>query len=224
MTREAFDRQLQSLRDEILVLGSMVEDAIIESVNALKHRDLKKSKTIYKNDEKINAKRFQIETDTLTTIATQAPMAKDLRILASIIDIAGELERMGDYAKGIALINIRIGKEPLLKPLIDVPRMAAITTDMLHRALYAFVNLDSIEAKKIPKSDDEVDDLYNQVYRELLTFMISDPKNIDNATYLIWVAHNLERTADRVTNICERTLFIETGELQEIKSSDDEAY
>jgi len=223
MIREAFDQQLQKLLDEILVLGNMVEDAIIESVIALKLRDLKKSDLIYDNDKAINAKRFQIETDALTTIATQAPMAKDLRILASIIDIAGELERMGDYAKGIALINIRIGKEPLLKPLIDIPRMADITTDMLHRALDAFVKLDSTEARKIPKIDDQVDGLYNQVYRELLTYMISNPKNIDNATYLIWVAHNLERTADRVTNICERTLFIESGELKEIKSSDDEA-
>ena len=222
MTREAFDNQLQYLLDEIIVLGRLVEEAIIESVNALKNRNLKKSKKIYKKDKTINAKRFQIETEALTTIATQAPMATDLRILASIIDIAGELERMGDYAKGIALINIRIGKDPLLKPLIDIPRMADITTDMLHNALDAFVNFDSAEAMKIPKLDDQVDNLYNQVYRELLTYMISNPKNIDNATYLIWVAHNLERTADRVTNICERTIFIESGELKEIKPTDDE--
>ena len=139
MTREAFDRQLQTLLDEILLLGSMVEQAILDSVEALKRRDLEKSQRIYDNDEKINAKRFQIETEALSTIATQAPMATDLRVLASIIDIAGELERMGDYAKGIASINIRIGDQPLLKPLIDVPRMAEITTAMLHRALDAFL-------------------------------------------------------------------------------------
>ena len=129
---------------------------------------------------------------------------------------------MGDYAKGIALISIRIGDDPLIKPLIDVPRMAEITADMLHRALGAFVDNDLETARNIPKEDDEVDVLYNQVYRELLTFIIKDPSTIDNATYLIWVAHNLERTADRVTNICERTLFIESGEMVEIKSTDDE--
>jgi len=222
MTRDAFDRQLNSLLDEILVLGSIGENAILGSVEAHKQRALENSKQIYANDTKINAKRFQIETDSLTTIATQAPMATDLRVLASIIDIAHELERMGDYAKGIALINIRLGDGPLIKPLIDIPRMAEITTDMLHRALDAFVNVDVDSAKRIPKEDDLVDHLYNQVYRELLTYMISDPKTIDHATYLIWVAHNLERTADRVTNICERTVFIDTGELAEIKSSDDE--
>ena len=224
MTREAFDRQLQKLLDEILILGGLVEDAILSSVKALKQRDLKKSKLIYDNDKVINSKRFQIENDALTIIATQAPMATDLRILASIIDIAGELERIGDYAKGIALISIRIGEESLIKPLIDVPRMADIASKMLHRALDAFVSIDTDEALIIPKVDDEVDKLYNQVYRELLTFMISDPRNIDNATYLLWVAHNLERSADRVTNICERTLFIKSGELREIKSSDDEEF
>jgi phosphate transport system protein len=222
MTREAFDRQIQTLLDEISILGSLVEEAILDSVDALKRRDLDKSKIIYTNDKIINAKRFQIETDSLTTIATQAPMAKDLRVLASIIDIASELERMGDYAKGIALINIRLGDDPLLKPLIDIPRMAEITANMLHRAINAFVNVDADLAIQIPKDDDQVDDLYNQVYRDLLTFMISDPRTIDHATYLIWVAHNLERSADRVTNICERTLFIDTGEIHEIKSSDDE--
>jgi phosphate transport system protein len=222
MTREAFDQQLQTLLDEILVLGSMVEKAIIASVESLIQRDTAKSKIIYADDQKINQKRFQIENNALTTIATQAPMATDLRVLASILDIASELERMGDYAKGIALINIRMEIEPLLKPLIDIPRMAEITVDMLQRALDAFVHVDVELARKIPKDDDLVDALYNQVYRELLTFMISDPSTIDQATYLIWVAHNLERTADRVTNICERTLFVHTGELHEIKSSDDE--
>lgn len=222
MTREAFDRQIQTLMDEILVLGSMVEDAIIESVESLKQRDTEKAKIIYKNDIKINQKRFQIENDALTTIATQAPMATDLRILASVLDVASELERMGDYAKGIARINLRMGNKPLLKPLIDLPRMAEITVDMLHRALDAFIHQDVELARNIPNDDDMVDALYNQVYRELLTFMISDPSTIDQATYLLWVAHNLERTADRVTNICERILFVETGELHEIKSSDDE--
>jgi phosphate transport system protein len=222
MTRETFDRQLKKLLDDILILGSMVENAILESVELLKKRDKDNAKILYDNDRKINEKRFQIENDSLTTIATQGPMATDLRVLASILDVASELERMGDYAKGIAMICMRLGDEPLLKPLIDIPRMAEITADMLHQALDAFINVDVELARNIPKRDDLIDALYNQVYRELLTFMISDPSTIDQATYLLWVAHNLERTADRVTNICERILFVDTGELHEIKSTDDE--
>jgi phosphate transport system protein len=222
MTRETLDRKTHELIDEVLVLGSMVEDAILNSVDSLKKRDLEAAKRIYQGDKDINEKRFEIENDTLILIATQQPMARDLRVMASILEIASELERMGDYAKGIALINIRIGDEPLIKPLIDVPRMAEITADMLHHALGAFAAGDSTAAREIPKKDDIVDALYNQVYRELLTFMIKDPSTIDNATYLLWVAHNLERTADRVINICERTVFVETGELAEIKATDDE--
>ena len=155
-------------------------------------------------------------------IATQQPMAHDLRLLASSLEIISELERMGDYAKGISNINIRMGDLPLLKPLIDVPRMAQKGVDMLHRSLTAFVNEDVGTAESIPVEDDEVDALYNQIYRELMTFVIADPKTIEQANWLLWVAHNLERFADRVTNICERTIFIATGELSEIKSSDDE--
>ena len=222
MTREAFDKQIKDLLDETLLLGSMVEEMISESVETLKSRDFLKARDIYKEDKKINQKRFDIEEKTLITIATQAPMASDLRVLASILDIIKELERMGDYAKGIAIINVRMGDEPLLKPLIDIPEMANITVDMLHRALDAFVSSDAEAAAKIPKQDDLVDDLYNKVYRDLLDFMIADPSTIDRATYLLWVAHNLERAADRVTNICERVRFIATGEMFESKSSDDE--
>jgi phosphate transport system protein len=138
------------------------------------------------------------------------------------MEIISELERMGDYAKGIANINIRMGDEPLLKPLIDIPRMAQKGADMLHRALTAFVNEDVETAKAIPIEDDEVDALYNQIYRELMVFIIEDPKNIERANWLLWVSHNLERVADRVTNICERTVFIVTGEMTEVKNSDDE--
>jgi phosphate transport system protein len=222
MTREAFDKQIQELLDEILVLGSMVEEVILESVETLKTRDFERSRQIYKGDKKINKKRFQIERDTLIAIATQAPMARDLRVLASILDVSGELERMGDYAKGIALINVRMGNEPLLKPLIDVPKMASITVDMLHKALDAFVKADEDTAREIPEADDEVDDLYNAVYDELIDFMVKDQSTIDRATHLLWVAHNLERAADRVTNICERTIFVASGDMFEIKSTDDE--
>jgi len=148
-------------------------------------------------------------------------MARDLRVMAAILEIVGELERMGDYAKGIALISIRIGDAPFVKPLVDIPCMAELTAGMLHRALETFIASDVETARHIPDEDDAIDDLYNRVYRELLDIMLHDPSTIDNATYLLWVAHNLERTADRVTNICERTIFVETGEMVEIDNADD---
>jgi phosphate transport system protein len=222
MIRKTFENELQQVKDEILVLGSMVEQSILDSVEALKKRDLKAAEDILTADREINKKRFEIENQLMILIATQQPMAHDLRLLASSMEIISELERMGDYAKGIANINLRMGDQPLLKPLIDVPRMAQKGVDMLHRSLTAFVEEDVEVAKTIPVEDDEVDALYNQVYRELMTFVISDPKSIERANWLLWVAHNLERVADRVTNICERTIFIATGELTEIKNSDDE--
>lgn len=216
MVRETFEREMQRLQDEVLILGSMVENAIIESVNVLKRRDMEGARRLIAGDRVINEKRFAIEADCLVLIATQQPMAGDLRTLAAILEIVTELERMGDYAKGIARINLLIGEEPLIKPLIDVPRMAQKARDMLHRALEAFVQRDVALARSIPAEDEEVDALYNQVYRELLTFIISDPRTINQATYLLWVAHNLERAADRVTNICERVVFTVTGELAEM--------
>jgi phosphate transport system protein len=200
----------------------MVEQAIVDSVEALKKRDLRASEKILAGDRAINKKRFAIESQLMVVIATQQPMAHDLRLLASILEIISELERMGDYAKGIGNINIRMGDEPLLKPLIDVPRMAQKGADMLHRALSAFVDEDIQSARKIPMEDDEVDALYNQVYRELMTIVIGDPTAIERANWLLWTAHNLERFADRVTNICERTVFVATGELTEISDTDSE--
>jgi len=220
--RKTFDQELQHAKDEILLLGSMVEEAVISSMNALKKRDVEASQAIYEKDQKINEKRFEIENKVMILIATQQPMAGDLRLLASMLDVASELERMGDYAKGIATINIRMGNTPPLKPLIDLPRMAEKATDMLHRALTAFVTADAETARTIPQEDDEVDALYNQIYRELMTFIIQDPTTIERANFLLWAAHNLERMADRVTNICERTLFVATGEIKEFRATDDE--
>ena len=222
MIRKTFENEIQQVKDEVLLLGSMVEHAIITSVEVLKKRDLKGAQKIIDEDKVINRKRFDIERQLMILIATQQPMAHDLRLLASTMEIISELERMGDYAKGIANINIRMGEEKLLKPLIDIPRMAQIGTSMLHRSLTAFINEDVETAKAIPVEDDEVDALYNQVYRELMLIIIQDPKSIERANWLLWTAHNLERVADRVTNICERTLFIATGEMSEIKSSDEE--
>jgi phosphate transport system protein len=223
MPRETLDLQIQQLLNQVLVLGSMVENATLDAVAVLKKQDLDAARLIYDNDKLINEKHFEIEDRCIRTIATQQPiMASDLRVLASILEINTELERMGDYAKGIAKIAMIIGKQPLLKPLIDVPRMATIGVDMLHKALTAFVERDAVAAREIPRIDDEVDALYNQVYRELVTYMISDPSTIDRANYLMWVAHNLERLADRVTNICERTLYVTEGVLLEMDKTDDE--
>lgn len=222
MLRKTFENEIQQVKDDVLVLGSMVEKAILDSVETLKKRDIQASQKLFEEDKEINSKRFEIENKLMILIATQQPMAHDLRLLASCMEIISELERMGDYAKGIANINMRMGDTPLLKPLIDVPRMAQKGADMLHRALTAFVNEDVATAKTIPVEDDEVDALYNQVYRELMTFVIQDPTTIERANWLLWVAHNLERFADRVSNICERTIFIVTGEMSEIKSTDDE--
>jgi len=222
MLRKTFETEIQHVKDDVLLLGSMVEQAILNSIEALKKRDIKASETIFEKDKEINEKRFEIENKLMILIATQQPMAHDLRLLASCMEIISELERMGDYAKGIANINIRMGDTPLLKPLIDVPRMAKIGVEMLHTALTAFVNEDIETAKAIPVRDDEVDALYNRVYEELMTFVHQDLKTMERANWLLWVAHNLERVADRVTNICERTVFIVTGEMTEIKSTDDE--
>ena len=216
MPRTVLETELKNLKSEVLELGQRVGEAMLNSIEALKHRDVEAARKIMEDDKKINEARFEIERATLIVIATQQPLAHDLRLLASILDIAGELERMGDYAKGIAKINILMGDKPLLKPLIDLPRMAEIATDMLRQSLVAFNNDDAETARKIPQRDEEVDALYNQIYRELITFMIQDPKTIDQANYLLWAAHNVERMADRVTNICERVIFTATGEIVEL--------
>ncbi len=222
MIRKTFESEIKQVKDEILVVGSMVEQAIIDSVDALKRRDIRASERLFAADQDINNRRFEIESQLMMMIATQQPMAHDLRLLASIMEINSELERMGDYAKGICNINLRMGDAPLLKPLIDIPRMAQKGADMLHRALTAFINEDMETARQIPAEDDEVDELYKQVYRELMTFIIGDPTTIEQANWLLWAAHNLERFADRVTNICERTVFIVTGELHEFTDADKE--
>jgi phosphate transport system protein len=225
MARETLDLKIQHLLDEVLFLDSLVEDAIINAVEALKRRDIEAARLVHDGDTKVNAKRFELENEVIRTIATQQPiMAGDLRLLASILEVVGELERMGDYAKGIAHICIMMGDEPLIKPLIDIPRMTDIAVNMLHRAVEAFVAQDASQAREIPKEDEMVDALYNQIYHELVAIMLMKPATIDQANYLMWTAHNLERVADRVTNICERTIYVVTGELKEIKGSDDETH
>lgn len=219
MPRESYYQHLQELQDELLVLGSMVEKTIARSLNALKDRDLELARQIIEDDNKTDDKCLEIEERCVQLIVTQQPVAGDLRLIISIIHIVDELERIGDHAEGIAKIAIMIGDEPPLKPLVDVPRMAEKSRDMLRRSLDAFVNRDADAAIKISMEDDVVDDLYDQVYRELLTFMLQDPRTITRATRLLWVAHNLERCADRVTNICERTVYTVTGRIERANTS-----
>jgi phosphate transport system protein len=214
--RSGFHRELERLQDEVLILGSMVDKAITRSVDALRMRDVDAARTLRAEDVLINRKRFEIEEATLLQIATQQPMASDLRRLAAILHIVTDLERMGDYAAGIAQICIEIGDQPHIKPLIDIPRMGDKAVSMLRRSLDAFVDRDVAAAEAIAGEDDDVDALYQQVYRELLTIMLANPRTIDQATHLLWVAHNLERVADRVQNICERVVFVVTGRMREL--------
>lgn len=214
--RNLFDCELHRLQDDVLALGHLVEDNIVAAVNCLKARDFEGSQRLIAGDREVNQKCHDLEVGCLTLIATQQPMAGDLRTIAAILAISGELERMNDYVKGIAQINLLIGEEPLLKPLVDIPRMADRARDMLRRSLDAFTHRDAALARVIPAEDDEVDALYNQVFHELMGIIVADPATVNRANYLLWAAHNLERTADRVSNICERIVFMVTGEFVEL--------
>ncbi len=216
MTRETYQRNIREIQDEVLVMGSMTEKALERSMQALKQRDLELAAKVVEDDKNIDKKRFDIEERVLNLLCTQAPMASDLRILLTALNIIGELERIADHAAGNAKIAIMIGNEPPLKPLIDLPRMNERVISMLRRSLDAFINHDDQAARKIVLEDDEIDNLYDQVFRELLTFMMEDPRTITRATRLIWVGHNLERTGDRITNICERVVFMVTGKMEEL--------
>src|SRR4030066_726162 len=219
MTREAYHKALKEVQDEVLKMADRVGKALKDSIEALKQRDLETSKRIIREDIVINKMRFDIEDKCLLLIATQQPMAVDLRVLAAVINIITDLERIGDHAEGIAKINIAIGDEPLVKPLRDIPQMSELGLSMLDRCMKAFLNRDLEAARQVCNDDDEVDALYDQTYRELLLVMIENPRTIQGATYLIWAAHNLERIADRVANIAERVVFMVTGKMEEMNIS-----
>ncbi len=222
MTRDNLDRIINHLYDEVIVLESMVRQATLDAVHALVKRDYKTSRRVYQEDHRVNEKRFDLETNCIVAIATQQPMAVDIRVLASILEISTELERMGDYAKGIARINLMLeGKE--LPALVDqlVP-MAELAANMLLRSVRAFVSSDLDEARSIPVMDDEVDAYYNQISQGLVDLVFANVGLAESANYLQWVAHNIERMADRVSNICERTVYVVTGVMYEFENSDDE--
>lgn len=218
MSRENLMLHIHQIQDEMLVMGSLVEQATMQSIESLKKRDLKMAAEIYNADRKINEKRYAIENSVLILIATQQPLAHDLRLLAALLEVSAEIERMGDYAKGIAKVVVNLGDFNIPVPIKEIEQMANMALSMLHRALGAFINEDGETAKSIPPEDDKVDDMYNKVQRQIVNLMIEKPEIIDHANLLMWVAHNLERMADRVSNICERTIFVTTGELLEIES------
>lgn len=222
MPRQTLDREIHHLQDEVLLLGSMVEQAMLNAIDALKRRDITTAHQVYLGDEHINEKRYAIENRVLILFATQQPIAHDLRFLAAILEVITELERMGDYAKGIAKVVRLMDKDEFPFPSREISRMGDLAVSMLHRSLSAFINEDVNMAYRIPQEDDMVDDLYNQIYRKNVAGMIANPDTIDHSNYIMWIVHNIERMADRVSNICERTIFITTGELLEIDTSDDE--
>ena len=219
MIRHEYINDLENLCGAVVAMSSMVDKAISRSIESLIRQDVGMAEEVVAADREVNKQRWATEEDALRIIATQAPMARDLRNIAAAIHIITDLERMGDHAAGIAKIVIDTASEPLLKPLVDIPRMAEVARAMLNDAITAYIEADSEAATRIAMQDDEVDALYEQIYRELLTYMLADPSTINRATHLLWVAHNLERIADRVTNICERVVFAETGELTEINVS-----
>jgi phosphate transport system protein len=217
--RESFEKHIKGLNDNVVAMSEMVATATSRSVKALENRDVKEAERIIKDDLLINEKRWQIEEDCISLIALQQPVASDLREIIAVLNVITDLERMGDYAEGIAKIVVMLGDEPLIKQLVFSPKMAEKTIDMLRRSMQAFVKRDAKTAKAICNEDDEVDRLYDQAYHDLLMRMVNDPGVISKATPLIWVAHNLERSADRVTNICERTVFLATGTMPQMNVS-----
>ncbi len=219
MTRTAFERQLAEIQEEMLVLGGMVEAAVERGVESLKDRDIELARTIITDDIKINDKRYDIEEKCLEVMATQQPLAGDLRTIVAVLHIVVDLERMGDHAEGIAKIALMLTDEPPLKPHVDIPKMAEVTTRMLVESLQAFKDRDAGRARAICNMDDDVDALYDKIYGELVRCMIDDPQTIERATHLTWVAHNLERIADRATNICERVVYLVEGKIRELNVS-----
>jgi len=218
MLRSTFSQEMQAVKDDTLLLGSMVEDAVMKSAEALRDNNLERSRLVIANDEYINRKRFDIETAIVTLMATQQPIARDLRTLAASLDICTELERMGDYAKGIASINLRSGGLSMPVILREIYTMAEKSVDMIHHAMTTFADEDMQTAQAVILDDDIIDECYTKLYYDAVNSVVGNPRNIERANYIIWVAHNLERLGDRATNICERVIYLVTGERYETDS------
>ncbi|MGE0058705.1 MAG: phosphate signaling complex protein PhoU [Dehalococcoidia bacterium] len=219
MARVLYERELAEIEEDMLVLASMVGRAIDRSIESLRNRDVSLAHQVILDDVEINRKRYETEEKCLDLLATQQPLAGDLRSIVAVLHVIVDLERMGDHAEGIAKVAIMLADEPPLKPYIDIPRMASIAAAMLDQSLIAFRTRDIVLARQVSARDDEVDALYDQVYKELIIYMINDPKTIERATHVTWIAHNLERIADRVTNICERVIYMVSGHMEELNVS-----
>lgn len=219
MSRELFHREISELHDEVLRLGSMAEKAIMDAMQALRDGDLQWSRKLVEDDKRINAKRYEIEEKCILVIGTQSPMATDLRTLVSMLFITTDLERIADHAEGIARINLLMDAEPLPRRLGYIPAMADRAVQMLRDALRAYAEHDVPLAEQVCGADDEVDRLYDTVQEECIRSMVADPATIQRNTYLLWTSHNIERIADRCTNVAERVIYQVTGKLQEINVS-----
>jgi phosphate transport system protein len=220
-TRATLDRELKSIQDNLLRMGSLLDAAIQFAMQSLATRNASLARQVVNDDAQINKLRFEIEEQCLDVIATQQPMATDLRVVVAAMNIVSDLERMADHAAGIAKIVIKMGDEPLLKPLIDLPRMAEECRTMTRKVLDAYVNRDVETAKAMAKMDDVIDQFHEQIFRELLTYMIEDPKTVSRALYLLFASHNLERIGDRAVNIAERVIFMTVGEMKELSAGPD---
>lgn len=216
MPRTTFESELAHLKVQLLEYGTRVQAVIGEGMESLNTRDRALAGAIIENDTALNRTRYDLEEQCYFLMATQSPMAHDLREILSMQLIAIELERIADHAKNIAEITIHLGNEPLLKPLIDLPRMAVISQEMLGGALDAIAHNDSALAVEIANRDDEVDNLYKQVFRELMSHIVEDPRTVTRVMNLLFAAHNLERIGDCITNIAERVIYATTGRLQEL--------
>jgi phosphate transport system protein len=221
--REAFERELQGVKDDVLQIGSLVDTAIERALTALIDRNVALAQVVAEGDQEINSLRYRLEEKCVWLIAHQQPAARDLRMIVAAMNIDTELERVADHAAGIARIVVQMGEEPLIKPLIDMPLMAEAARDMVARSLEAFAQGNAGLAREVARRDDFVDQLYQQVFRELLTYMMEDPRTITRALYLLFIAHNLERIGDRATNIAERVIFMTSGELRELNPEPDAA-
>jgi len=215
-SRETFESELSLLREDLLKMGGLVREAVHRSVQALKEQDLALAQAVVEGDEALDIMEHEVEQSCLKLLALQQPMAVDLRFIGTALKTVTDLERMGDHASDIAKVALRIGTEPLIKPLVDIPRMAAIIESMLDDGLRAFIGRDTEAALAVAKRDDEVDALYGQIYRELLTYMLEDPRTIRQATHLLFVGQHLERIADHVTNLSEWVVYLVKGELLDL--------
>ena len=216
MAREAFHDQLEQLQSELLHMGTVVEEAIERSVRSLAEQDTALAQAVIDGDDQADELELDIEQRCLALFALQQPMATDLRSIGTALKIVTDLERMADHATDIAKVTLRLAGQPLIKPLIDIPRMAAIAQTMVREALSAYVNRDADLAYNMIARDDEVDHLYSQIFRELLTYMLEDPRTVQQATYLIFVSKYLERIADHATNLGEWVIYMVTGERKEL--------